>query len=140
MERIMEFAFCLIAAIVCLTVGIMQLNERGIPLNKAYLYASNEKKQSMNKLPYFKQSGILFILMSVIFSLLAASVLFGMELLSSIALGLFAVVVIFAVVSTVIIEGSPKRFSDSKFLDFFAKNNPISAAHNIITANAAFSS
>lgn len=119
MERIMEFAFCLIAAIVCLVVGIMQLNERGIPLNNAYLYASKEKKHSMNKSPYFKQSGIVFILLAVIFGLLASSVVLRTEWLSYLALGVCGVVVIYSIVSTVIIEKSVKGLFRFKFFGFF---------------------
>lgn len=108
MERIIEFAFCLIAAIVCLAVGIMQLNERGILLNNAYLYASKEKKQSMNKTPYYRQSGIVFIMLAVIFALIAAAAAFQTELLSYLALGVCAAVVIYAIVSAVIIEKTSK--------------------------------
>lgn len=119
MERILEFAFCNIAAIVCLIVGIMQLNERGIPLNNAYLYASKEKKQSMNKTPYFKQTGVVFILLAVAFALIAAAEFFWIEWLSYLALGFCAVDVIFAVVSEIIIEGSPKRLFRFRIFGFF---------------------
>lgn len=108
MERIIEFAFCSITAIVCLVVGIMQINERGIPLNNGYLDASEEKKKSMNKTPYYRQSGIVFIMLSVIFALISAAVAFQTELLSYLALGVCAAVVIYAIVSAVIIEKSAK--------------------------------
>lgn len=119
MEKIIEFAGCLICAVVCLVIGIMQLNERGIPLNNAYLYASKEKKQSMNKTPYFKQTGVVFILLAVVFALIAAAEFFRIEWLSYLALGFGAVDVIFAVVSEIIIEGSPKRLFRFKFFGFF---------------------
>lgn len=119
MEGIMKFAFCLIAAIVCLAVGIMQLNERGTPLNNAYLYASKEKKQSMNKSPYFKQSGIVFILLAVIFTLLASSIAFRTAWLEYLSLGVCAVAVIYAVVSSVIIEKSVKRIFRFRIFGFF---------------------
>ena len=119
MENIIEFAVCLFFAVMCLVIGITQLNELGVPLNNAYLFVSKEKKQSMNKTPYFKQTGVVFILLAVVFALIAAAYIFRIEWLSYLALGFGAVDVIFAVVSEIIIEGSPKRLFRFKFFGFF---------------------
>lgn len=108
MERIIEIAIGGGFAAVSLVLGILQLNERGVPLNNAYLDASKEKKQTMNKAPYYRQSGIVFMLLTLIFALLTAAVVFRVSLLSYLALGICAATVIYAIVSAVMIEKNSK--------------------------------
>ena len=55
--------FLIILALICFVLGYLQINQKGILLNNAYLYASEQERQKMNKKPYYRQSGIIFILM-----------------------------------------------------------------------------
>ena len=41
-------------------LGVRQLLERGYLLNNAWIYATKKERESMNKKPYYRQSGIVF--------------------------------------------------------------------------------
>lgn len=108
MERIIETAIGGVFTAISLVLGVLQLNERGVPLNNAYLYASKEKKQTINKAPYYRQSGIVFMLLTLVFALLTAAAVFWVSLLSYLALGVCAATLIYAIVSSVMIEKNSK--------------------------------
>ena len=46
----------------CMVLGIRQLLEKGYLLNNAWIYASKEEREKMNKRPYYRQSGICFLM------------------------------------------------------------------------------
>lgn len=48
-------------------LGIRQLLERGYLLNNAWIYASKEERKKLNKKPYYRQSGIVFCLLGLLF-------------------------------------------------------------------------
>lgn len=104
MEKTTEAIISGTAAIVCLVLAILQLTERGAPLNNSYLFAPKEKKSEMDKSPYFKQSGIIFSLLTVILILITAASVFQAVFLSYIAMGFGGATVIYALVSTFLIE------------------------------------
>ena len=45
-----------------LFLSIMSFMEKGKLMNNAYIYASKEEREKMNKKPYYIQTGIVFIL------------------------------------------------------------------------------
>lgn len=49
-----------IVAIASLVFSYLQFNEKGFLLNNAYIYASKQEREAMDKKPYYKQSGIVF--------------------------------------------------------------------------------
>ena len=108
MERIIEIAIAGVFAVVSSVLEVLQLNERGVPLNNAYLFAPKEKKRSMNKAPYYRQSGIVFMMLTLVFALLTAASVFRVSLLSYLALGVCAATLIYAIVSAVMIEKNSK--------------------------------
>ena len=58
----------------CLMVlGIMHYMEKGFLMNNAYLYASKEQRETMNKKPYYRQSAIIFGILSVVFIVIGLS-------------------------------------------------------------------
>lgn len=54
-------------AAVCAVISILQFLERGFLFNNAYLYASERERKTMDKKPYYRQSGIVFAFLSAIF-------------------------------------------------------------------------
>ncbi|MGN0165519.1 MAG: DUF3784 domain-containing protein [Lachnospiraceae bacterium] len=93
-----------IVALVCFILGIRHLMEKGFLLNNAYLYASKEEREAMNKKPYYRQSGIILILLGIVFTFNAVAVLLENVNLSYIAIAVIGVVLIYAIASTVKIE------------------------------------
>ena len=89
--------------------GIMQLCGKGPLLNNAYLYASAKERESMNKAPHYRQSGIIFTLLGTLFAVLAADALLETGRLFRVGMGLMAVTVLYTIVSSVRIEKQNRR-------------------------------
>lgn len=51
-------------------LGIRQLLERGYLLNNAWIYATKKERESLNKKPYYRQSGIVFCLLGLLFTVI----------------------------------------------------------------------
>ena len=100
--------FLIILALICFVLGYMQINQKGILLNNAYLYASEQERQKMNKKPYYRQSGIIFILIGIIFILNAIEIKLRTGWLIWLVIGFVVAVLTYAIVSTVKIEQKNK--------------------------------
>ena len=100
MGRIIGAIILGIVALACLVFGILQLNEKGFLFNNAYIYASKEDRKKMDKKPYYKQSGIVFILISVIFAINVAEMLLMTGWLLYLVMAVAVIAVIYAVVSS----------------------------------------
>ena len=100
MGRIIGAIILGIVALVCLVFGILQLNEKGFLFNNAHIYASREDRKKMDKKPYYKQSGIVFILISVIFAINVAEMLLMTGWLLYLVMAVAVIAVIYAVVSS----------------------------------------
>lgn len=57
----------LLLSIVCAVISVLQFKEKGVLLNNAYIYASKQERENMDKTPHYRQSGIVFALISAIF-------------------------------------------------------------------------
>lgn len=101
-----EMILCLSIGVVAFVVSYVQFREKGVLLNNAWLYASKEERESMNKKPYFRQSGVVFALIGVTFLLNAVMVATKRKEIFYFVLGMLAVTVIYAIVSTIRIEKS----------------------------------
>ena len=56
-----------------MVLGIRHYMEKGFLMNNAYLYASKEQREKMNKKPYYRQSAIIFGILSVVFIVIGLS-------------------------------------------------------------------
>lgn len=108
MERMIELALSGVFAVTALILGIMQLCERGVPLNNAYLFASKEERLKMNKTPHFRQSGMVLILCGAALTLIASSIAFGVSLMFYLSFGCLGAALIYAIVSEIIIQKNSK--------------------------------
>ena len=99
------FAF----AAVWFVLGIRSLRGKGFLFNKAYIWASKKEREKMDKKPYYKQTGIVFILVGCMIVMFGLDVLFktGWIWLVSIAFGLL--ICVYAIVSSVAIEKRKKK-------------------------------
>ena len=69
-ERIWA-AICVVLALVCICISVMQFRERGFLFNNAYIWASKEERETMDKTPHYRQSGIVFALCAALFFAMA---------------------------------------------------------------------
>lgn len=92
-----------------LIFGIRSFFERGFLLNNAYLYASKEERKIMNKTPYYKQSAVVFCILSAVFFVIGLSLVTRNDMIFLIEIPLIIGVIIYAIVSTVQINKREKR-------------------------------
>ena len=81
MGELITLIIVLFIAVILLIFSIMSFLERGLLLNNAFLYASKEEREKMDKKPYYKQSAIMFCILSVVFIVIALQILLKNDIL-----------------------------------------------------------
>lgn len=93
--------------LVFIIAGIMAIlsfrsfKERGFLLNNAYIYASEEERKTMDKKPHYRQSAIVFCLISIVFIVIGLSIVLHNYKIELLEIPLIAGTIIYAVVSSV---------------------------------------
>ena len=82
---------------------------KGFLLNNAYLYAPKQQREAMDKKPYYRQSGVVFLLIGVIFLLNGLSVLWEITWLSYAAMAVMVLTASYAISSSAAIEKKKKQ-------------------------------
>lgn len=90
-----------VLALVCLIISIMQFKEKGFLFNNAYIWASKQERETMDKKPHYRQSGIAFALCSALFFGMALACILLTGWLWLIVGALAIVVLIYAIASSV---------------------------------------
>lgn len=83
--------------------------EKGYLFNNAYLYATKEERIQMNKRAYYRQSAVVFMLMGILFLLTAVLALFYIKWIFYIVMAITAIMIVYAVGSSIIIEKRNKN-------------------------------
>ncbi len=89
--------------------SIRSFLERGFLLNNAYIYASKEERKAMNKKPYYRQSAIVFFVLSAVFLVIGLSLVLQNDRISLLEIPLIVGVSIYAIASTVRINKRAKK-------------------------------
>ena len=97
-----------VLAIICFVFSYLHFNEKGFLFNNAYIYASKQERETMNKKPHYKQSGIIFIFIGIIFLINAIDIILQTGSLFYLVIGIAVVAIVYAIVSSVIIEKRKK--------------------------------
>ena len=106
----MTFIKIIIAVIIfLLAIGsfifsFFQLNGRGFLFNNAYLYASKEEREKMDKKPHYRQSGIVFVFIGIIFLLNAIELIVETGWLFYVVMIVIFITIVYAIVSSIKIE------------------------------------
>lgn len=93
-----------IIAISCFVISYKQFHNKGFLFNNAYIYASKQERKTMDKKPHYKQSGIVFLLTGIIFLINAIEIILQTGWLFYLVMGIAAIAVVYAVVSSIVIE------------------------------------
>lgn len=102
------FIILCIIAIGCFIFSYLQFNEKGFLFNNTYIYASKQERETMNKTPHYKQSGIVFLLLGTIFAINALDVILQTKWLFYIVIAIAIVTIVYAIFSSVAIERKHK--------------------------------
>ena len=103
-EKIAAILVFLLAAAL-LVLGVRSFREKGFLLNNAYLYASKQERETMDRKPYYRQSAIVFWLLSAVFCVIGLSTVLRNSRILLLELPFAAGAIIYAVVSSVRIAG-----------------------------------
>lgn len=104
MKETLTAAILLIISIGSFIISIRSFKERGFLFNNAYLYASEQERNRMNKKPHYRQSAIVFLLISIIFLLNAVEVLMNSGWIFYAVIAIIATTIIYAIISSIWIE------------------------------------
>ena len=101
-------SFVSLLSIVSFIIGYFQFKEKGFLFNNAYLYASKEERNRMNKKPHYRQSAIVFSSLGIVFLVIAVTILTGWNWLFPIVIVIAILLVVYAIVSSISIERKRK--------------------------------
>ena len=108
MEKIV-LVVCLLIAVACYGISAMHFMQKGKLFNNAYLYASKEEREKMNKKPYYRQSAIVFLGLGTIFLFNAIQALVEKDWPFQMVIGLSICTLVYAVISSYFIEKKKKQ-------------------------------
>ena len=100
--------FFVIAA-AAFVMSVLSFMGKGFLFNNAYIYASKEMREKMDKKPYYRQSATVFLLIGLIFLLNGFSVIFETKWIFYAVIAVVVIAMVYAIVSSVMIEKNKKR-------------------------------
>ena len=89
---------------ILLVWGVLSLFNKGFLFNNAYIYANKKEREQMNKKPYYIQTGIVFILLSIASCLEGFNALLRYDVFFVLFIILIVVTLVFAIVSTIYLD------------------------------------
>lgn len=104
MKEIILAVVSFLLSITAFVISVRSFQEKGFLFNNAYLYASKQERERMDKKPYYRQSAVVFLLVGIIFLLLGLAELFHSAWMSFGAMGIAIAVGIYAIISSIAIE------------------------------------
>jgi hypothetical membrane protein len=98
-----------VIAVVLAVISYRSFKNRGFLFNNAYLFASKEERETMDKKPHYKQSAIVFLLLSVVFFVIGLSIVFNDSRINLIEIPLIIGVLVYAIISSIQISRNEKK-------------------------------
>ena len=108
MEKIVVAVILGAIAVICFIISYLQFHEKGFLFNNAYIYASKKERETMDKAPHYRQSGIVFALIGLVFLINTLVLIYPVRWLFRLVIGIVAVTLVYTVASSVIIEKRKK--------------------------------
>lgn len=100
---------CLVLAVGAFFISFRQLQEKGYLFNNAYIWASREERRRMDekkesKSPYYRQSGIVFLLLGILFLMLTIHIAAGWTWAYAVYWIFVIITVVYAILSSIQIQ------------------------------------
>ena len=90
-------------------ISFRSFREKGFLFNNAYIYASKQERERMDKRPYYRQSAVAFLMVGAALALIGLSALMNAAWLSFAGMAVAIAAVVYAVVSETAIEKNRKN-------------------------------
>ena len=94
----------LFIALASFVISGFQFAQKGFLFHNTSLYASKKERETMDKKPHYRQSAIVFLLLGVIFLLLAIELFCEIKWLYMIVILVVIALIIYAIASSISIE------------------------------------
>jgi len=88
-------------SVISFYLGYLQFNERGFLLNNSYIYASKEERESMDKKPHYRQSGVVLTLVAFIFLFEGFQILFRQRFFFYAVILTTLILIVYSIVSSI---------------------------------------
>ena len=109
MKEIIIASILFAVSVFLFLMSVRSFMEKGFLFNNAYIYASKQEREKMNKKPHYRQSAIVFLLLGILFLLLALAVLLEAYWISFVGVAVIIITLIYAIVSSITIEKNNKQ-------------------------------
>lgn len=97
-----------VSALAVFVASIFSFNEKGFLFNNAYIFASPQEREKLNKKPLYRQTAVILLMISAILLLNAAEVLLKTGWLFYVVMAVAAGTLIFAIISSIYISKNSK--------------------------------
>lgn len=98
-----------LVALGAVAISIQSFREKGFLFNNAYIFASKEERERMDKKPYYRQSAVMFLAVAVAMSLIGVGILFENVWFVCVAILLAIIALVYVLVRDRAIENSKKH-------------------------------
>ena len=82
-------------------LSFRSFREKGFLFNNAYIYASKEERECMDKKPYYRQSAVVLLLLGVLFLLNGTEVFLGIDWLFGLVIITAVITIVYAIISSI---------------------------------------
>ena len=107
-ELVVAIIAFVLAGIIAL-ISARQFAEKDFLFNNAYIWATKEEREKLDKSPHYKQSAIVFALISAVFLVIGISILLQNYKIQLLEIPLILGALIYAFISSVRIERRTKK-------------------------------
>lgn len=108
MTEIITSSVLFIISIAIFIMSIRSFMEKGFLFNNAYIYASKEERERMDKKPHYRQTAVVLLCIGVVFLLNGIDVLLKTDWILYALIAVLVFAVIYGIVSSILIERKKK--------------------------------
>ena len=104
MKEIILSSILFLIAIGAFVMSYRSFREKGFLFNNAFIYASKQERETMEKKSYYRQSAIVLLMIGVIFLLNGVSVLLAANWIFFLVIAIAIAAIVYAIASSIVIE------------------------------------
>lgn len=82
-------------------MSVRSFMEKGFLFNNAYIWATKQEREKLNKKPHYRQSAVVFLLLGLVFLLNGFNLLFKTNWVFYIVLAVIVIAIVYAVASSI---------------------------------------
>lgn len=101
MSEIIYVIVCMVLAIISLIISVMSFKEKGFLFNNAYIWASKQERETMNKKPYYRQTAVVFTMITAVFFCMGIECILSTGWLWVVVGGICLILLVYAIKSSI---------------------------------------